>query len=43
MDAADKEFVIKQLESVSYGEVTFTMRDGKVELARKMETAKPNR
>ena len=43
MDAADKEFVIKQLESVPFGEVTFTMRDGKVELARKMETAKPKR
>lgn len=41
MDDENRAWVLSVLESIRWGEITFTVKDGRVELARKVETVKP--
>lgn len=41
MDTANRAWALALLESMRWGEITFTVKDGRVELARKLETVKP--
>ena len=41
VDTANRAWALALLESMRWAEITFTVKDGRVELARKLETVKP--